>query len=84
MDAAREQEAVGLQPGGLDPLLHGVTGSWRDLGLDYDGPGGDLVAVADVAELKCDEVAPPQLAVDARLKSASSRTRPSICRRTSA
>ena len=68
-----EQEVVGLQPRGLDPLLHGVTGSWRDLELNgplglvlhHDSPRGDLVAVADVADLEGHEIAAAKPAMDA-------------------
>lgn len=76
MDAAREQEVVGLQPSELDPLLYGVTGSGRDLKLNrslglvlhHDSSRGNLVAVADVAHLQRDEVASAKLAVDAQVE----------------
>ena len=76
MHAAWEQEVLGLQSGGLDPLLHGVTGSWRDLELNgslglvlhHDGPRGELVAVADVADLEGNEVTSAKLAVDAQVE----------------
>ena len=73
--AAWEQEVVGLQPRGLDPRLRGVTGSRRDLELNgslglvlhHDSPRGDLVAVANVADLERNEVASAELAVDAKI-----------------
>ena len=60
VNATREQEIVRLQPCRLDPLLYGVTGGRRDLELNgslglvlhHDGPRGELVAVADVANVE--------------------------------
>jgi hypothetical protein len=56
--------------------LHGITRCRRDLELngslrlvlDYDGPRGDLVAVADVADPERHEVASAKLAVDAQVE----------------
>jgi len=76
VNASREQEIVRLQPCSRDP--HGVTGSRRDLELNgslglvlhHDSPRGDLVAVADVADLERNEVAPAELAVGSIQRSA--------------
>ena len=76
VDAAREQEFVGLQSRVLDPLLYGFTGDWRDLELNgslsfvlhHDGPRGHLVAVAYVADLECNEVTSSELAVDTQVE----------------
>jgi hypothetical protein len=73
VDAAREQEVVGLQTRGLDPFLNGVSGRGRDLELDgslrlvlhHDSPRSDLVTVTDVADLEHNGVASAQFAVDA-------------------
>ena len=59
VNAAREQEVVGLQPCKLDPLLQGVTRHLRDLELDRslglvlhdDGPGSQQFAMAYVPNL---------------------------------
>lgn len=67
VNAAREQEVIRFQPRGLDPLLHGLMGSRRDLELNgslrlvlhHDSPRGDLVAMPDVADLECNKVASP-------------------------
>jgi hypothetical protein len=40
----------------------------RSLLLHDDSPGGDAVAVADVADLQADEIASAQLAVDIKVE----------------
>jgi hypothetical protein len=74
--AAREQEIVGLQRRQLDPFLHRVTGTRRDLELHWalslvlhhHGAGCSLIPVADVPDLQADEVAAAKLAVDAQVE----------------
>jgi hypothetical protein len=76
VNAAREHEVIGLQSSDLDPLLHGITGRWRDLELDgtlglvlhHDRSSGDLFAVADVPDLEGNEVTTAELAVDSKVE----------------
>ena len=86
-------ESSDFSPGLLDPGLQDVPGCLRDLELDRslrqmlhdDGARRHLVAMTHVPDLERDEVASAQLAVDAEVEQgnrASSRTRPSIWRRT--
>lgn len=66
-------------PGGLCDLeLHRAL----RLVLHDDGAHHHRVAMTPVPDLQGDEVASAQLAVDARMNSASSCTRPAIWRRT--
>ena len=90
MKSAGKQEILQLEPCMLDPNLQGVPGGRCDLELDWalrlvlhdDGACRHLIAMAHVPNLKGDEITSAQLAVDAKVKSASSRTRLSNCRRT--
>jgi hypothetical protein len=76
MQPAREQEVLSLQLGLLDPRPQGFPCRLGDLKLDGalglvlhdDGARCDLIAVADVADPQCDEVATPELAVDAQVE----------------
>jgi len=60
----------------LDPSGHGLPRGLGDLELHRsigllfhdDGPRGDAVAVADVADLQSDEIASAQLAVDTKVE----------------
>jgi hypothetical protein len=58
VNAAREHEVIGLQSRDLDPLLHGVTGRWRDLELDGTLPVDvlDVVGPADRNALRIDRL----------------------------
>lgn len=71
--SAGKEEVLGFQPSMPDPRLQGISGGCRDFELNRplslvlhdDGSGRHLVAVADVSDCECNQVAPAQLAVDA-------------------
>ncbi|MNR10921.1 hypothetical protein D3C85_1271950 [compost metagenome] len=73
MHSAREQEVVRSQSGALDPRLHSLAGSGRELELHrtlrlvlhHCCPWGNLLSVADVPDLQANKIAASQLAVQA-------------------
>ncbi len=83
MNSAGKQEVVRLQPSIFDPRLQGISGGCRDFELDWplglvlhdDGAGRHLVAMAHISDTKSH---PRSLLSIPRLRSASSRMRPSI------
>ena len=76
MEAACEEVVFRAQTCLLDPSGHGLPRGLGDLELHRsrglllhdDGPRGDAVAVADVADLQPDEIASAQLAVDTEVE----------------
>jgi len=76
VEAAREQEVLRLQRRFPDPCLHGLASGLRDLELHRalglvlhdDGAWCHLVAMAHVPDLEGNEVASPQLAIDAQVE----------------
>ena len=76
METAWEEVIFQTQTCLLDPSGHGLPRGLGDLELHRprglllhdDGPRGDAVAVADVADLQPDEIASAQLAVDTKVE----------------
>jgi hypothetical protein len=76
MEAAWDEVVFRTQTCLLDPNGHGVPRGLGDLELHPsrgplvhdDGPRGDAVAVADVADLQPDEIASTQLALDIKIE----------------
>jgi hypothetical protein len=75
-EATWEQVILRAQTCILDPSGYSLSGGLGDLELNrprglllhHDGPRGDTVAAANIADLQPDEIAGAQLAVDSKVE----------------
>lgn len=76
MEPAGEDEVIRLQRSLLDPCLQSVSGSGRDLELNWalglvlhdDGSGGHLVTMRHITHFERNQVSSAKLAVDAEVE----------------